>query len=90
VLLRHPSEQEAFETLEQAMPHRDKIIGIGLIPVKWATLPEIRPGLPQAANWGFTWLPTLGRRPARLCVDGAGRAHRSNVGPRRSSARTLC
>ena len=28
--LRHLSEQEAFETLEQAMPYRDKIIGIGL------------------------------------------------------------
>ena len=28
--LRHLSEEEAFETLEQALPHRDKIIGIGL------------------------------------------------------------
>ena len=28
--LRHLSEEEAFETLEQAMPYRDKIIGIGL------------------------------------------------------------
>ena len=28
--LRHLSELEAFETLEQAMPFRDKIIGIGL------------------------------------------------------------
>ncbi len=28
--LRHLSEQEAFETLEQALPYRDKIIGIGL------------------------------------------------------------
>ena len=28
--LRHLSEKEAFETLEQAMPHRAKIIGIGL------------------------------------------------------------
>lgn len=28
--LRHLSEQEAFETLEQALPLRDKIIGIGL------------------------------------------------------------
>ena len=28
--LRHLSEAEAFETLEQAMPYRDKIIGIGL------------------------------------------------------------
>ena len=28
--LRHLSEKEAFETLEQALPFRDKIIGIGL------------------------------------------------------------
>ena len=28
--LRHLSEKEAFETLEQALPHRDKFIGIGL------------------------------------------------------------
>ncbi|MES2192218.1 MAG: adenosine deaminase [Pseudomonadota bacterium] len=29
-LLRHLSEEDAFETLEQALPYRDKIIGIGL------------------------------------------------------------
>jgi adenosine deaminase len=28
--LRHLSEEDAFETLEQAMPFRDKIIGVGL------------------------------------------------------------
>lgn len=28
--LRHLSEDEAIETLEQALPHRDKIIGVGL------------------------------------------------------------
>ena len=28
--LRHLSEEDAFETLEQALPHRAKIIGIGL------------------------------------------------------------
>ena len=28
--LRHLSEEEAFETLEQALPYREKIIGIGL------------------------------------------------------------
>ncbi|HSV45873.1 MAG TPA: adenosine deaminase [Ramlibacter sp.] len=28
--LRHLSEEEAFETLEQALPHRDKFIGVGL------------------------------------------------------------
>ncbi len=28
--LRHLSEEEAFKTLEQAMPHKDKILGVGL------------------------------------------------------------
>ena len=28
--LRHLSEEEAFETLEQALPHRDLILGVGL------------------------------------------------------------
>lgn len=28
--LRHLSEDEAFDTLEQALPHRDKFIGVGL------------------------------------------------------------
>lgn len=28
--LRHLSEQEAFATLEEALPHRDKFIGVGL------------------------------------------------------------
>lgn len=28
--LRHLTEEVAFETLEQALPHRDKIIGVGL------------------------------------------------------------
>ncbi|MFD2179749.1 adenosine deaminase [Veronia pacifica] len=28
--LRHLSEQDAFETLEQAQPHLDKIVGVGL------------------------------------------------------------
>ncbi|HYC42868.1 MAG TPA: adenosine deaminase [Noviherbaspirillum sp.] len=28
--LRHLSEEAAFETLEQSMPHRDKFIGVGL------------------------------------------------------------
>ena len=28
--LRHLSEEDAFETLEMALPHKDKIIGVGL------------------------------------------------------------
>ena len=38
--LRHLSEQEAFETLEQALPHRAKIIGIGLDSGELGNPPE--------------------------------------------------
>ncbi len=38
--LRHLSEQEAFETLEQALPFRDKFIGIGLDSGELGNPPE--------------------------------------------------
>ena len=38
--LRHLSEEEAFETLEAAMPYRDKFIGIGLDSGEVGTPPE--------------------------------------------------
>ncbi|MES2947007.1 MAG: adenosine deaminase [Pseudomonadota bacterium] len=38
--LRHLSEQEAFECLEQAMPLRDKIVGIGLASSEVGHPPE--------------------------------------------------
>jgi adenine deaminase len=38
--LRHLSEQEAFETLEQALPYRDKFIGIGLDSGELGNPPE--------------------------------------------------
>ena len=38
--LRHLSEKEAFETLEQALPHRAKIIGIGLDSGELGNPPE--------------------------------------------------
>lgn len=38
--LRHLSEAEAFEALEQAMPHRDKIVGIGLASSEMGHPPE--------------------------------------------------
>ncbi|MGA8516105.1 MAG: adenosine deaminase [Burkholderiaceae bacterium] len=38
--LRHLSEQEAFETLEQALPYRDKFIGIGLDSAELGNPPE--------------------------------------------------
>ena len=38
--LRHLSEEEAFEALEQAMPWRDKIVGIGLASSELGHPPE--------------------------------------------------
>ena len=38
--LRHLSEQEAFESLEQALPFRDKILGIGLASSELGHPPE--------------------------------------------------
>jgi adenosine deaminase len=38
--LRHLSEAEAFETLEMAMPHRDKFIGVGLDSSERGNPPE--------------------------------------------------
>lgn len=38
--LRHLSEEEAFECLEQALPHRDKIVGIGLASSEVGHPPE--------------------------------------------------
>src|SRR5471032_3457682 len=38
--LRHLSEEEAFETLEDALPHRDKFIGVGLDSSEVGNPPE--------------------------------------------------
>ena len=38
--LRHLSEEEAFETLEQALPFRDKLIGVGLDSGELGNPPE--------------------------------------------------
>ena len=38
--LRHLSEREAFECLEQALPHREKIVGIGLASSELGHPPE--------------------------------------------------
>lgn len=38
--LRHLSEQEALECLEQAMPHRDKLVGVGLASSEMGHPPE--------------------------------------------------
>ncbi len=38
--LRHLSETEAFEALEQALPHRDKLVGVGLASSELGHPPE--------------------------------------------------
>ena len=38
--LRHLSEEDAFETLEQALPYRDKLIGVGLDSGELGNPPE--------------------------------------------------
>ena len=38
--LRHLTEREAFECLEQALPHRDKIVGVGLASSEMGHPPE--------------------------------------------------
>jgi adenine deaminase len=38
--LRHLSEEDAFATLEQALPHRDKLIGVGLDSGELGNPPE--------------------------------------------------
>ena len=38
--LRHLSEAEAFEALEQAMPHLDKLVGVGLASSEFGHPPE--------------------------------------------------
>lgn len=38
--LRHLSEEEAFEALEQAMPHLDKLVGVGLASSELGHPPE--------------------------------------------------
>ncbi len=38
--LRHLTEREAFECLEQALPHRDKLVGVGLASSEMGHPPE--------------------------------------------------
>lgn len=52
--LRHLSEEEAFETLELALPHQDKIIGVGLDSAEVGHPPEKFQGVfEKAKSLGF-------------------------------------
>ena len=65
--LRHLSEEDAFATLEQALPYRDKFIGVGLDSQRASA---IRPRSSRAcsraaASWACTWSRTRARRGRR-------------------------
>ena len=52
--LRHLSEEDAFRTLEQALPHKDKIIGVGLDSSEVGNPPsKFRNVFRKAAELGF-------------------------------------
>ena len=69
--LRHLSEAEAFECLEQALPLRDKILGIVLASSEVGHPPENLPGcLPGRGPWASGWWRMLARRARRL-ISGA-------------------
>jgi len=64
--LRHLSEREAFECLEQAMPYRDKLLGVGLASSEVGHPPENLPAsLPERVNSVFGWWLMPARRGHR-------------------------
>jgi hypothetical protein len=90
--LRHLSEREAFETLEQALPLRDKFIGVGLDSSELGHPPEkFARVFARCRELGLHLVAHAGEEgPARLHLDGAGcaegRAHR----PRRAGGARRC
>ena len=80
--LRHLSEDEAFETLEQAMPFRDQFFAVGLDSSEKATCPANLSGcLPRPGPRASRPWPMPVRRTSRLHLGGAGPAQ---GGPDRS------
>ena len=64
--LRHLSEEEAFETLEQALPYRHQFIGVGWTPANAATRRRSSRACSRAvASSACTWSPTPARRVRR-------------------------
>ena len=66
--LRHLSEEEAFETLEDALPHRDKFIGIGLDSSEVGKPPE-------KLSHVFARCRALGRHLLAHAADAVPRHH---------------
>ncbi|KAI5935409.1 Tripeptidyl-peptidase 1 [Manis javanica] len=61
--LRHLSEEDAFATLEAALPLRDRFIGVGLDSSEVGNPPEkFARVFAAAASWACTWSRMRARR----------------------------
>lgn len=70
--LRHLSEAEAFEALEQAMAHRDKLVGIGLASSELGNPPEkFAKVFAKARTLGFRLVAHAGEEGSPAYIWGA-------------------
>ena len=69
--LRHLDEESAFETLKQALPHKDKIIAVGLDSSEQGNPPEkFKHVFQEALNQGFLTVAHAGEEgPAQNIID---------------------
>ncbi|MFA0055313.1 adenosine deaminase [Vibrio echinoideorum] len=69
--LRHLDEESAFETLKQALPFKDKIIGVGLDSSEQGNPPEkFKDVFQEAINQGFLAVAHAGEEgPAQNIID---------------------
>ncbi|MEZ8058642.1 adenosine deaminase [Vibrio splendidus] len=69
--LRHLDEESAFETLKQALPFKDKIIGVGLDSSEQGNPPEkFKHVFQEAINQGFLAVAHAGEEgPAQNIID---------------------
>ncbi|PSU44590.1 adenosine deaminase [Photobacterium frigidiphilum] len=79
--LRHLSEEDAIETLQQALPYKDKIIGVGLDSSEQGHPPEkFKRVFEQAKELGFLTVAHAGEEgPASNIWDGLDMLHISRV-----------
>jgi adenosine deaminase len=70
--LRHLSETEAFEALEQALPYRDKLVGIGLASSEFGHPPEkFAKVFAKARTLGFRLVAHAGEEGPPAYIWGA-------------------
>jgi adenine deaminase len=70
--LRHLSEQEAFESLEQSLPFRDKIVGVGLASGELGNPPEkFAKVFARARQLGFRLVAHAGEEGPPAYIWGA-------------------